>query len=131
MVQCGPNTLIEDGKSKYHKQQRSVRIVYNEMDFGQSLSTTSKQRETQKLHSIPTTTHPKIRAKTRTRTETPQTRRESSSLPDDDGDLSSPFVHNMVSDEQLVPVPKGATVPAITADAKMRNREPTEEWENM
>ena len=106
--------------------------MYDGADFGQSLSTASKQRYTQKLHSIPTTTHPKIRAKTRTGTETPQTRTESSSLPDGDIDLSSPFVRNMVSDERLVPDPKGVTVPAIATDAKMRNCEPTEEEsENM
>ena len=51
---------------------------------------------------------------------------------DDDIDLSSPFLCDMLSDERLVPDLKGVMAPTITTCTEMRNREPTEEeWENM
>ena len=52
---------------------------------------------------------------------------------DEDINLSSPFLRNMLSDEQPAPVPGDTRLPAVAATyTELRNREPTEEeWENM
>lgn len=50
---------------------------------------------------------------------------------DNDIDLSSPFLHNMLSDKQLVPDLEDVMTPTSTMYPEWRDREPTEEeWEN-
>jgi len=49
---------------------------------------------------------------------------------DDDVDLSSPSLRNILSNEQPTPALGGITAPTATTHAELRNREPTEEeWE--
>ena len=52
---------------------------------------------------------------------------------DEDIDLSSPILRNILSDEHLALAPQGTTPPTFAgAPTELRDREPTEEeWDNM
>ena len=50
---------------------------------------------------------------------------------DDDIDLMSPFLCNMVSDKQLTPDLMGLTTPVAATDLEINRDATAEEWENM